>query len=124
MECAEHISFEGKEYPITLIYSAKRRTVGITVKRDGTVLLRIPFGYPPEDALSFARSKAAWIAKHIEKFRAREVPHIRYADGDEIPTILSTWAHTSIRPRDIVALQSTAPDELAVDFRFYVRRSR
>ena len=46
------------------------------------------------------------------------------ADGDEIPTILSTWAHTSIRPRDIVALQSTAPDESAVDFRRYLKRSR
>ena len=46
------------------------------------------------------------------------------AGGEEIPTILSTWSRTSVRPRDIVALQSTAPDELAVDFRFYVRRSR
>ena len=46
------------------------------------------------------------------------------AGGEEIPTILSTWSWTSIRPRDIVALQSTAPDESAVDFRFYVRRSR
>lgn len=46
------------------------------------------------------------------------------AGGEEIPTILSTWSRTSVRPRDIVALQSTAPDESAVDFRFYVRRSR
>lgn len=45
------------------------------------------------------------------------------AGGEEIPTILSTWARTSIRPRDIVALQSTAPDESAVDFRLYVKRT-
>ena len=46
------------------------------------------------------------------------------AGGEEIPTILSIWSRTSVRPRDIVALQSTAPDETAVDFRLYVRRSR
>lgn len=46
------------------------------------------------------------------------------AGGEEIPTILSTWSRTSVRPRDIVALQSTAPDESAVDFRFYLKRSR
>lgn len=46
------------------------------------------------------------------------------AGGEEIPSILSTWSRTSVRPRDIVGLQSTAPDESAVDFRFYVKRSR
>lgn len=46
------------------------------------------------------------------------------AGGEEIPTILSTWSRTSVRPRDIVALQSTAPDASAVDFRFYLKRSR
>lgn len=46
------------------------------------------------------------------------------ADGEEIPTILSTWSRTSVRPRDIVALQSTSPDETAVDFRLYVKKSR
>lgn len=84
MEHAESIIFEGKEYQITPVWSAKRRTLGITVKTDGTILLRIPLGYPLEDALSFAQSKAAWIAEHTERFRAREVFHRRYADGDEI----------------------------------------
>lgn len=46
------------------------------------------------------------------------------AEGVEIPTVMSDWARSSIRPRDIVALQSTAPDESAVDFRFYVKKSR
>ena len=46
------------------------------------------------------------------------------ADGEEIPTIMSTWSRTSVRPRDIVALQSTSPDETAVDFRLYVKKSR
>lgn len=91
MESTDVVVYDGEEYPITLIYSNKRRTVGLTVKRDGAVLLRIPLGYPKEDAMVFARSKADWIAKHVLKFRAQETPVRQYADGDEIPFLGATY---------------------------------
>ena len=87
----ESIVYGGKEYQITPVWSAKRSSLGISVKEDGTVLLRIPSGYPLEDALIFAQSKAAWIAEHAERFRAREVPHRRYAEGDEISFFGKTY---------------------------------
>lgn len=84
MEGTDFVRYNGEEYPLTMAYSAKRRTVGLTIKPTGEVLLRIPLGYPKEEALSFAQSKADWIAKHVIKFRAQEKPSRTYKDGDMI----------------------------------------
>lgn len=91
MEGTDYVQYNGEKYPITLTYSAKRRTVGLTVKSTGEVLLRIPLGYPENEALSFAQSKADWIAKHVLKFRAQERPSRTYDDGDTIPFIGSLY---------------------------------
>jgi len=84
MEGTDFVLYEGEEYPLTLAYSTKRRTIGLTVKNTGEVLLRIPLGYPKEEALTFAQSKADWIAKHVLKFRAQIKPARTYNDGDTI----------------------------------------
>ncbi|HJJ30832.1 MAG TPA: SprT family zinc-dependent metalloprotease [Methanocorpusculum sp.] len=112
MERAECVFFEGREYQITPVWSAKRRTVGITVKTDGTVLLRMPAGYPLEEALAFAQTKAAWIAKHTERFSAREVPHRKYAEGEIIPFFGRTY--TIRRKAGSTVRASFSGDELVL----------
>ena len=97
MKGTKFVEYNREKYPITLTYSAKRRTVGLTVKATGEVLLRIPLGYPEEDALSFAQSKADWIAKHVIKFRAQEKTARTYNDGDTISFLGSLY---TIRRRE------------------------
>lgn len=78
------VEYEGETYPVTLVYSVKRRTLGLTVKADGSVIVRMPPGYPEADALAFAQSKAEWIAKHVTRFKVRTAPAHQYQDGDTI----------------------------------------
>lgn len=84
MNGRDSVVFDGAEYPVSVVFSPKRRTIGLTVKADGEVVLRVPENASREEALSFAQSKAEWIVKHLERFSRREIPHRGYADGDVI----------------------------------------
>lgn len=84
MNGADCVVFDGEEYPVTVVFSDKRHSIGLTVKPTGEVVLRVPQGHPREEGIAFARSKAAWIAKHVERFRSREVLHRHYAEGEVI----------------------------------------
>lgn len=44
--------------------------------------------------------------------------------GMRIDSVTSTWLPISAAPRDVVALQATAPTPDAVDFLFYVQAAR
>ena len=55
--------------PIHYIRS-NRRTVAISVGRDGTVRVRMPFHYPMEQAIQFAEEHAEWIEQALERVRA------------------------------------------------------
>ena len=50
---------------------SKRKTIGITVKQDGTVILRAPLGCSKKRAEEFLREKQAWIEKSIRKMAER-----------------------------------------------------
>ena len=79
------VVFDGEEIPLTVIRSDRRRTVGITVKESGEVILRIPPHISEEEAVSFAQSKAEWIFRHRTKFEMRERVERHYAEGETIP---------------------------------------
>ena len=79
------VEFAGEVIPISVVRSARRRTVGITVKESGEVVLRIPPQVSEADALRFAQEKAEWIVRHREKFAARKKQTREYAEGDVIP---------------------------------------
>lgn len=64
--------------------SARRSTLGITVDRDGTLILTLPQGCPLEEGRAFAREKQYWIyTKLVEKklFRRPARPK-RYVQGE------------------------------------------
>ena len=79
------VVFDGEEIPLTVIRSARRKTIGLTVKESGEVILRIPPHVPEEKAVSFAQSKAEWIFRHRTKFENRKRVERTYADGETIP---------------------------------------
>ncbi len=50
---------------------SKRKTIAITVKQDGTVILRAPLGFSKKRAEEFLNEKRAWIEKSIGKMAER-----------------------------------------------------
>ncbi len=71
----------------TLVRSGRRRTVGITVKPDGTVAVRAPRGVSEERIALIVEEKADWIRKRLaishpggEHRRPKT-----FADGEEFP---------------------------------------
>lgn len=79
------VVFDGEDIPLTIIRSARRKTIGLTVKESGEVILRIPPHVTEEKAVSFAQSKAEWIVRHRLKFHSRTQVERFYADGEKIP---------------------------------------
>ncbi|HJJ87358.1 MAG TPA: DUF45 domain-containing protein, partial [Methanocorpusculum sp.] len=79
------VVFDGEDIPLTIIRSARRKTIGLTVKESGEVILRIPPHITEEKAVSFAQSKAKWIVRHRLKFQSRTQVERFYADGEKIP---------------------------------------
>lgn len=51
----------------TLVRSARRKTVGITVDRDGSLVLAAPETYPLEQLEEFAREKRFWIYEKLAR---------------------------------------------------------
>lgn len=81
----ETIDLNGQEIPITLLLSEKRRTIGITVKQDGEVVIHAPVYYSRSEILSFTKEKADWILKHRNNFLSRKIITRTYANGEIIP---------------------------------------
>jgi predicted metal-dependent hydrolase len=64
--------------------SDARRTVGITVDRDGSLILRLPAGCPLEEGRAFAEEKRFWVWKKLarKKLLRRPTRPRRYVHGE------------------------------------------
>lgn len=51
---------------------SRRRSIGLEVRPDGSVILRVPNRLPKRDALAFLQSKEAWLRKCIDQVEERE----------------------------------------------------
>ncbi len=78
------ISFDGEKIPVEIIYSPKRRTIGLSVKSRGEVVVRAPAYAGHDEIMAIVQEKAAWIAKHRQRILSRPVVVRQYADGDTI----------------------------------------
>ncbi len=114
MESRDCVFFEEKEYPITAVYAPRHRTVGLTIKPTEEVILRMPPGYPKEEALSFAQSKTDWIAKHVHRFRAQNAPERRYANGDTIPFLGTVYTVRRKEGKSVCATFSDTDLEITI----------
>ena len=65
----EQISYAGVD--IELLRS-RRRSIGLEVRPDGSVILRVPNRLPKRDALAFLQAKESWLRKCIAQVEERE----------------------------------------------------
>ena len=54
------------------VVRSRRRSIGLEVRPDGRVILRMPNRLPKRDALAFLQSKEAWLRKAVAQVEARE----------------------------------------------------
>jgi predicted metal-dependent hydrolase len=64
------------------IYSS-RRTLAISILRDGSVVVRAPWGTPDTTVEKLIRNKASWIIKHSADIRSRRNPARQFIDGEK-----------------------------------------
>ncbi len=77
--CPEHFSF-GKDFMEQIVFAgipievrrSRRKSIGLEVRSDGSVILRIPKRLPKREALSFLQSKENWLRKCIAEVEARD----------------------------------------------------
>ncbi|MGX8691238.1 MAG: YgjP-like metallopeptidase domain-containing protein, partial [Eubacteriales bacterium] len=65
----EQISFAGVDIEVR---RSRRRSIGLEVRPDGSVILRVPNRLPKRDALAFLQSKESWLRKCIAQVEERE----------------------------------------------------
>lgn len=71
----------------TVRWSRKRRTVGITVKRDGGLLVAAPVRTSPRSIEQAVRAKLPWVRRKLAEFEALGPPPApkRFVDGELLP---------------------------------------
>jgi predicted metal-dependent hydrolase len=68
----------------SVIYS-RRRTLGISVRPDGSVIVRVPYRTPDKTITRLVHDKASWIIRHRDNYisRAKSKVPKEYADGEK-----------------------------------------
>ena len=70
----------------------KRRTISLTVERDGSLTVRAPLRMPQTMIEEFIQQKADWIMRTREKLNAIvTAPARQYADGEKFPFLGSVF---------------------------------
>lgn len=59
------------EYKIQIIRS-NRKTLGLEIREEGTLLVRAPYRLPKKDILRFINEKSDWIEKSMKKVKERQ----------------------------------------------------
>ncbi len=89
-------------------WSRRRRTVGITVRRDGTLVAAAPAGVPARKLEDFVRAKLPWVRRKLAEFEALGPPPEpkRFVDGERFPYLGRTYRLARVDdPREPVALR-------------------
>ncbi len=86
-----------KEYRIV---RSDRRTLSITVSREGEVTVRAPWRAPMRDIEAFIQKNEGWIRKHLEKAEQNKRPPLSEAEVERLkaeakallPRLTALWA--------------------------------
>lgn len=82
------------------IIRSDRRTLAITVSREGEVIIRAPRRLPLRDIEAFVRKNEAWIQKHREKAEKSKLPPLSAEEIEALkkrarallPALTAEWA--------------------------------
>jgi predicted metal-dependent hydrolase len=68
-------------------WSRRRRTIGISVSREGELRVLAPVGVPARKLESAVRDKLPWVRRKRAEFRALgpPPPQLRFVDGERLP---------------------------------------
>jgi predicted metal-dependent hydrolase len=86
MSKSKTISLTSDEVEYDIVRS-RRRTIAISVKQNGSLIIRAPWHVPAPVLIVFARSKESWIIrqrKRVNEFVTKK-KELTYSDGDFIP---------------------------------------
>jgi predicted metal-dependent hydrolase len=76
----------------TLRWSPRRRTIGITVRPDGGLVVAAPAGCRLRRVETVVREKLPWVRRKLAEVAARPAPPGRvYADGERLPYLGSSY---------------------------------
>ena len=77
------ITLGGQRVPVQVSFD-RFRTLRLTILPEGIVRVRAPRRTSLKHIQAYLESKAAWILRHIERFRARseEAPPLRFVSGE------------------------------------------
>ncbi len=104
------------EFEYIVVYSS-RRTVGITVDRDGSVVVRAPKGIPDEDLRGVISAKTRWISEkvqHPQKYKdAAHPPGKELVSGESMLFLGSVYR---------VEIVESPSERIQFDGRFLVPR--
>jgi predicted metal-dependent hydrolase len=105
------------EFAYTVVYS-DRRTVGITVERDGSVVVRAPRGIKDDELRRVISSRKRWVSdkvRHPQKYKERAHPPGKELVSGESMLFLGR----SYR----VEIVESGPERIEFDQKFIVPRS-
>ncbi|HZL64416.1 MAG TPA: SprT family zinc-dependent metalloprotease [Thermoleophilia bacterium] len=83
-------------------WSRRRRTIGLTVGRDGALRVLAPAGVPARKLESVVRAKLPWVRRKLAEFEALGPPPAsrRFVDGERLPYLGRSYALALVdRPR-------------------------
>ncbi len=68
---------------LTIIYS-RRRSIGLSVRQDASVIIRVPLRTPIKTVERIVNEKAGWIIKHRDNYRTNMAlrPGLLYCSGE------------------------------------------
>ncbi|HLN19659.1 MAG TPA: SprT family zinc-dependent metalloprotease [Bacteroidales bacterium] len=73
--------------PDTIVYSviySGRKSLGISIRRDSSIIIRVPYGTPERTILKLVNEKRSWILKHSAWFRDNLAKPVRsFKDGEK-----------------------------------------
>ncbi len=74
-------------------WSRRRRTIGITVRRDGGLVVAAPAGVPARKIEGVVRAKLPWVRRKLAEFEALGPPAqpMRFAEGERLPYLGRTY---------------------------------
>jgi predicted metal-dependent hydrolase len=74
-------------------WSPRRRTIGISVAREGGLRVLAPVGVPARKLESAVRAKLSWVRGKLAEFDALgpPPPRPRFADGERLPYLGRTY---------------------------------
>ncbi len=92
----ESLTVDGHVFAVR--WSRRRRTIGLTVARDGDLRVLAPVGVPARKLEGVARAKLPWVRRKLAEFEALGPPPApkRFVEGERLPYLGRTYRLTIV----------------------------